>query len=150
MNNEPAMAATFELRIEISAVPEKVWRALVHDIKHWWPAEFLTSDKSRGVTLEAKPGGRLFEDYGDESGLLWYRVVAIEHGTSLSLAGHLLPPFGGPAMTALFLHLSENSDGTILTIRDSIVGVVDRYDPVEDWRLLFGGGLKQFVEQPTQ
>jgi hypothetical protein len=148
--NEPTLTANFELSVEITAPLGEVWRSLIDDIALWWPPEFFTSDKTKGICLEAFPGGRLFEDYGENGGLLWYSVVAIEKESSLLLSGHLLPPFGGPAVTSLRLSLSKSSSGVILTVNDSIFGAIGGYDPVDDWRLLFEGGFKAFVERPKQ
>ncbi|RMA80974.1 hypothetical protein [Umboniibacter marinipuniceus] len=150
MVNEPAMTANFELSVEISAPLGEVWRSLIDDIGLWWPPEFFTSDKTKSIALEPFPGGRLFEDYGEHGGLLWYHVVAIEKESSLLLSGYLLPPFGGPAVTSLRVALAKSSSGVILTINDAIFGAVGGYDPVEDWRLLFEGGFKTFVERPKQ
>jgi len=42
----------------------------------------------------------------------------VEAGRELILAGHLLPPFGGPAVTALRLSLSTKGTGTLLRVQD--------------------------------
>jgi hypothetical protein len=148
--NEPVMMANFELSVAISAPLSEVWRYLIEDIALWWPPQFYTSDKTKGVLLEPFPGGRFYEDYGDHGGLLWYRVVAIEKESSLSLSGQLLPPFGGPAITSLRLSLKRASTGVILTITDSIVGAIRGYDPIDDWQLVFKEGFKTFAERPKQ
>jgi hypothetical protein len=69
---------------------------------------------TRRFVVEQKLGGRVFEDVGGGDGLFWYTVIGLEAGRELILAGRLLPPFGGPATTALRLTLSRTDRGTLL------------------------------------
>ena len=64
------------------------------------------------------------EDFGSGDGIIWYTVIGVEAGRELILAGHLLPPFGGPATTALRLTLLTQGHGTILKIRDESNGTI--------------------------
>jgi len=53
------------------------------------------------MVFEVKPGGRLYEDAGGGNGLVWYQVIALDAPNSISLAGFIAPPFGGPATSLL-------------------------------------------------
>ena len=91
-------------------------------------------------------GGRAYEDFGEGDGLLWYSVIGVQAERELILAGHLLPPFGGPAVTALRLSLSAKGKGTLLQVQDHRFGVVGDESPVDGWRLVFDAGLRRFIE----
>ena len=48
----------------------------------------------------------MYEDYGDQNGLLWGNVMVLDAPHNFELKGHLSPSFGGPAIT--FMKLSFN------------------------------------------
>ncbi len=139
-------AATYELEVLIEAPRARVWNALIEESSTWWPKDFYTSDKTRKFTIEGHLGGRFFEDFGDGQGLVWYQVVGIERQKSLLLAGHLLPPFGGPAVTSLRLTLSDITNGTRLQVRDDRFGLLGGESPIEGWRHVFEVGLRSHIE----
>jgi hypothetical protein len=112
----------------------------------WWPKEFHTSERVQRFVIEPVLGGRAYEDFGKGDGLVWYTVIGLEVGHSLVLAGHLLPPFGGPAITALRLTLSPNGPGTILHIQDDRFGALGGASPLEGWQIVFAAGLRRYLE----
>ena len=59
---------------------------------------------------------------------------------------HLLPPFGGPAVTALRLTLSARGQGTVLHVRDDRFGALGGASPIEGWQQVFDAGLRRYVE----
>ena len=146
MNSGSVSSASWELEIPIAAAIARVWSALTCESEKWWPADFVTSERTLRFVIEAKPGGRVFEDFGNDEGLLWYSVVGVHAEKELQLAGHLLPPFGGPAVTALKISLRTQGDGTLLTIRDDRFGILGGEPPTEGWRQVFDGGLRVYVE----
>lgn len=114
------------LQATINAPREHVWQTLTHHIHHWWPRELLVNPDARAFILEPRPGGRAYEDWGNDAGLLWYNVLAIQPPQSLLLLGTLAPPFGGPAMTILNLALANPAPHTTtLTLSDSAFGRVN-------------------------
>ena len=146
MSPQPIASGSWELDIEISASPERVWKAICSESAEWWPEDFVTSERTQRFVIESSLGGRVFEDFGDGDGLVWYTVIGIEAGRELLMAGHLLPPFGGPATTALRLTLSSREAGTLLSIRDDRFGVLGGDSPAEGWRTVFDGGLRSYLE----
>lgn len=136
----------FELEVLIAATPDRVWKAISAEAPAWWPKDFVTSPRTRRFVIEPVLGGRAFEDFGGGEGLVWYTVIGVDAGRELILAGHLLPPFGGPATTALRLSLSKREHGTLLTIRDDRFGVLGGESPLEGWRTVFDGGLRNYLE----
>ncbi|QDU76123.1 hypothetical protein Pan97_31680 [Bremerella volcania] len=111
--------------------------------------DFVTSDRTQRFVIEPVLGGRAFEDFGDGEGLVWYTVIGVDAGRELVLAGHLLPPFGGPATTALRVTLSAQADGTLVKIRDDRFGILGGDSPVEGWRIVFDGGLRHYLESES-
>jgi uncharacterized protein YndB with AHSA1/START domain len=138
-----------ELEVLVKAPRVRVWQALVDEIGRWWPRDFYAGSDPKGFVLEARLGGRMYEDWGDGAGLLWYNVIAIDPPRSLDLAGHLTPAFGGPAKTYLRLTLDDEGESTRLRILDSIFGRVTpaSVEQVQaGWETLFTQGFKAFVE----
>ncbi len=139
-----------EMEIRIAAPPSKVWKALVEDIVSWWPKDYFTSPRTIAMRLEPALGGRLYEDAGDGAGLVWYTVIGVDPGSTLDLAGHLTPAFGGPAVTMLRLELAEEGKGTLLALSDSTVGrsAPDGEATKRDgWLAIFDAGLRAWVER---
>jgi uncharacterized protein YndB with AHSA1/START domain len=85
---------SYEIDIVIAAPPARVWQAITAETSAWWPKEFHTSEGAKRFVIEPVLGGRVYEDFGEGDGLVWYSVIGVETGRELILAGHLLPPFG--------------------------------------------------------
>jgi uncharacterized protein YndB with AHSA1/START domain len=136
-----------ELQITIAAPPERVWKALTEETTFWWAKEFYTSEATRGFHMEAKLGGKLYEDYGNGAGAVWYEIFSFDPPRSIDLKGNLAVPYG-PAMSLLHLELKAEGKSTILSLSDSTFGVAKDCDAtkMEGWKLLFEVGLKGYVE----
>jgi len=136
-----------ELQIKIAAPAARVWKALLEETTFWWSKDFYTSDKTRGVYFEAKLGGKLYEDYGNGAGAVWYEIFAFNPPHSLDLKGNLAVPYG-PAFSLLHLELKAEGNGTLFRLSDSTFSASkdDAQTKVDGWRQLFEDGLKQYVE----
>jgi uncharacterized protein YndB with AHSA1/START domain len=126
--------------------PARVWQALTTESPSWWPKDFHTSPRTQRFVIEPVLGGRAYEDFGGGDGLVWYSVIGVEAGRELVLTGHLLPPFGGPAVTALRLTVTAQAGGSLLRVQDDRFGAIGGDSPVDGWRLVFDAGLRQYVE----
>lgn len=146
MSSRQLTAVSFELEVFIAATRDRVWRAISTEASAWWPEDFATSERTQRFVIEPELGGRAFEDFGGGQGLVWYTVIGVDTGRELILAGHLLPPFGGPATTGLRLTLSAQEDGTLLKIRDDRFGILGGESPIEGWRTVFDSGLRHYLE----
>lgn len=142
----PSTVQRVELEIKIAATPAKVWHALIHDTTFWWPREFYTGP-AKGFHIEPHLGGKVYEDWGDGNGVVWYQIFAINSGVSLDLNGCMAVPYG-PAVTLLHIELASKGAGTVLKVSDSTLG--DGRDgaasKIEGWQRVFGDGLKAYVE----
>lgn len=146
---EGSQAARYEFEIEISAPRERVWKALTDQVTSWWLPDFQMLGPDSVVTLEPHAGGRLYEECGDAS-LLWYHVIAIDKGKSLSLAGFCTQDFGGPCTTLLCVKLEESRGITTVSLSDGLFGRVSEKQMrslESGWMQLFRNGLKAFVEK---
>ncbi|MEM8961719.1 MAG: SRPBCC domain-containing protein [Acidobacteriota bacterium] len=137
----------YVFQIDIDASTEQVWTALTEKIGLWWLGDFKILGSDSVTTLEPWPGGRLYEQNGDR-GLLWYTVLSIDPGSSLSLGGYCTPAFGGPLSTLITIELAEHDGGTRLQVGDALFGHIDeqRASSLESgWQQLFDA-LRQYVE----
>lgn len=148
MTNQLSVGS-YELEVAIAASPVRVWQALTSESSQWWPKDFHTSERAQRFVIEGVLGGRAYEDFGGGDGLVWFTVIGVEANRELILTGHLLPPFGGPAVTALRITLTAKAKGTLLRVQDDRFGVIGGPSPVEGWQLVFDGGLRQYVESGT-
>lgn len=142
-------STTVALEIPIDAPRETVWRALVDETGSWWREDFFVTKGQRRFQMEAHVGGRLYEETDSGSGLLWYTVTAIEPQESLSLVGHLAPPWGGPATSLLGFQLEDRDGGTLVKFQDHIFGVVTEAtekNMTEGWNLLLVEAWKKHCE----
>ncbi|XXF77794.1 hypothetical protein P2318_32805 [Myxococcaceae bacterium GXIMD 01537] len=141
-----------DLEFTLSAPRERCWQALVGEVGQWWRQDFYMGHAVQPIVFEARPGGRLYEDWGNGAGLLWYTVLALEPPNALDLVGHLAPAFGGPATSMLRLSFKEVEGTTVLQLSDSVFGRVSEDSATrlrQGWQLLFGEGFKPHVEKAT-
>jgi uncharacterized protein YndB with AHSA1/START domain len=139
-------SATLEWETLIPRPIDTVWQALVSQTEHWWPKDFHTSELARRFVIEPVLGGRVFEDFGDGNGLVWYTVIGMQAGRELTLAGQLFPPFGGPALTGLRITLSPQDEGTLLRLQDFRTGSISNNAVLEGWKQVFENGLRNYLE----
>ena len=151
METHSAALEQVELEITIHAAPERVWKALLEQTTLWWPKDFYTSKKTKGFHIEPKLGGKMYEDWGDGAGVIWYEVFAIDPLHSLDLRGCLAVPYG-PAFSLLHLELKASGDETLLLLSDSTIGSAKdgKKAKVDGWKQLFEFGLKPYVEKQVK
>jgi len=138
-----------ELDVKINTPVERVWKALVEETSAWWPKEFYTSPATKGFILEPRLGGRVYEHWGDQAGLLWFTVIGINPPISLNLLGHVTPKFGGPSMSMLEFTLQAFGDTVVLHVTETVSGrVAEGMEATlrDGWRSIFDGGLRAYVE----
>jgi uncharacterized protein YndB with AHSA1/START domain len=72
------------------------------------------------MTIEPRPGGRWFRDFGGDNGHLWGFVQSIKRPALLEIWG---PLFMSTAATSNLLYrLSETADGTVISFTHTLVG----------------------------
>jgi uncharacterized protein YndB with AHSA1/START domain len=110
------------LEITIKAAPERVWKALVDETTHWWRKDYYTNPNTKRFVMEAKLGGKVYEDWGDGAGLMWYTIVGIDPPRTLRLAGYLFPEYGGAANCLLHITLEAKGKSTVFKLTDNVFG----------------------------
>lgn len=138
----------FDLRID--APPARVWKALVEETAGWWLKEYSSGPKFRAMVIEPRLDGRMYEDWGDGAGVVWYRVVALDPPQRIELIGHLTPAFGGPALTMMRIELKASGRATRLMLADTLSGRVTEETAqsiTDGWTKLLRKGLKTYVER---
>ena len=146
---EQSNSINIQLEIPIDASIKQTWDCMINDIRLWWRKDFYTSPKTKKFILEAKPGGKMYEDYGNNEGLVWADVIVLDSPNVLELKGHLSPQFGGPAFSFLRLSLHENEGKTTLTLSDTVIGEISEKlesDLTTGWKMLFEDGFKNYIE----
>ena len=155
MSFETAKIGHLVLEVVIEAGAEPVWRALTEEIDAWWPDPFYAGGDpaSRRFVLEAEPGGRMYEDWGEDGGLLWATVLTVERQRRLEVVGHASPRWGGPSSWIGHWSLEPESgpggERVRLRFEESSHGRVDgKYvaDKEKGWSYLFAEALKAHVE----
>jgi hypothetical protein len=144
-----ASVACYEVSVSIQSSKARVWRGLTDQLNAWWLPDFHMLGTDSIVTLELKPGGRMYEET-EGSGLLWYTVLAFEVEKSLDVVGFCTPQWGGPATSMLSFRLADDGNGTLLTMTDALSGHVSQkqIDSLHSgWTDLLSAGLKSYLEQ---
>jgi uncharacterized protein YndB with AHSA1/START domain len=148
---EPFHVAEIEFSFAVLAPIARVWQVLTQESKHWWPADFATSPKTKGFLIQPKLGGFAFEDFGDGTGFVWYTVIGVDAPNKLMLQGLLTAAFGGPATTIVEIELEAAGDAaTTFHLSDTIFGRIksEKADLTEQgWRQIFEIGFKSYIEQ---
>lgn len=141
---------TITIEVAIKTNRTNVWRALTLDIGQWWDKAFYTSSATKNFVLETKLGGLMYEDTGNDEGVIWANVLSIHAPHHLLLKGNLSPDLGGPAISFLKITLEEEKGVTTLRISDTILGEFSNKATnsiKKSWKQLFGQSLKAFVER---
>jgi DNA-binding transcriptional ArsR family regulator/uncharacterized protein YndB with AHSA1/START domain len=141
----------YELEIRIEAPRERVWKALVEDTTLWWRKDFYVGKEPRGFHIEPKLGGRVWEDWGNGAGLIWFTVIGCDPGRSLRLRGDLMSDCTGSSGQTL-MHWQVVPDGksaSVLKLSDAVMGRLSAnmgQSLADGWKLLLGETFKQYVE----
>ncbi|HEX3359116.1 MAG TPA: SRPBCC domain-containing protein [Tepidisphaeraceae bacterium] len=142
--------AKIKLEIPIAAPPKKVWRALTRDTDKWWPKTFCMNPK-RAVAfrMEFRLGGRMYEDWGNGNGWLWWTIHKIDsENFTFSTSGYE----GSAAITTAHFQVLPKGTSSILQISDETFGAADYIKSVTashmaGWKELFEGAFKPYAQR---
>ena len=149
MSDRVMQALDIQQEIEINAPTAKVWSSLTADIASWWPKDFYVGPTPRRFVIEPRVGGRVYEDWGDEQGVLWATVLVFQEGELLQWAGDLSADFGGPARSITSFKLVSEGDKTRVIFRDCPYGALSENaakSMESGWSWLLQDCFKPFVE----
>ena len=136
-----------EQELLIDAPPAKVFTALTTGIGNWWPYR-TKQEIATALKLEPHVGGRFFELWGDQGGILWGTVVQIKKNERLDIAGMI----GMARLVHSFVSfkLEKKKSGTLLSMSHRAVGEVDEETAAEygqGWKHLLEEALKNYLEK---
>lgn len=112
----------------ISKPRSDVWRGLTREIQEWWPKDFYIGPYENieplGISLDARIGGLLAEDWGDGDGLVWGTVIACRKDSMLLVAGDSTGQWGGPNRGYSEYRLKDVDGKTQITFKHEAWGQV--------------------------
>lgn len=153
MNDRVFQALDIQQEIEINAPAAKVWSSLTTEIAAWWPKDFYVGPTPRRFVIEPRVGGRVYEDWGDDQGVLWATVLVYQKGELLQWAGDLSADFGGPARSITSFKLVSEEEKTRVMFRDCPYGALSEgtvKNLESGWSWLLQDCFKPFVEVGKQ
>lgn len=130
MNETPRMVSV-HLQTDCEAEAETVWRTLVDDIDSWWGEPYVSSDERQSLTLDAKPGGLLFEDWGDGNGTTWATIRALRRPQRIEFDGTFM--MTGALHGTVGVTLKSTTPGTTrISLTQQAIGAIND-ETVEAW-----------------
>lgn len=133
-----------EAEVEIGAEPARVFEALTTGLDAWWP---LRSLAGAPVVHEARPGGRVYEDWGEGKGVLYGIITVCDPPSRVILVGQ--GGLGDGAYTSKNIDVIEPSAAGAVYKKSLLLwGVI----PQETERVFqtgtrkLGAALKEFLE----
>lgn len=138
-----------EMEVKIDAPREKVFAALTQDIDAWWSYR-LGGERPSRLELEAKLGGRFYEDWGNGEGAIWGTVYYFKAPEEIRLNG----PLGmkGAVNSDYSYVLEEQGNTTVLKLSHHATGLLEpdwEEAHRHGWQELLGKFLKEYVEAGT-
>ena len=150
MTTQESRVVKYAFDLEIHATREKVWDLLTHNIASWWPEHFHSSPETKQFTMETRVGGRIYEDQGNDNGVLWGIILQFDAPKRLQFKGTLFPDYGGPGDYHISIKVESTDDGCKLVVDDALHGFVtdELAESLESgWKELFGEHLKKRAEE---
>jgi hypothetical protein len=110
---------TLEDEILIGRPTREVWDRAVGESRLWWPESF--KEGSRGIEIEPRVGGRIWQPYDEPgSGLLYGTVVAFEPPRMIHFTS--TQSIAGVALGAYTWMFSECGPGTLVNVSVQLLG----------------------------
>lgn len=147
----PNISEPFEeilVETKIDAPRSAVWDALVRGLPKWWKAPYLVSETAKGMVLEPRIGGLLWEDWGGGEGVFFGQVTTLKKEERLEVTGCIA--LAGAVVCVVNISLADDVDGgTVLSLSHRATGEVTKADSDDfagGWGELIGVRLKAFAE----
>jgi DNA-binding transcriptional ArsR family regulator len=134
-----------EQEVVINAERGSVFDRLL-DVDAWWSHRY--ADDSKEVRLEPFVGGRFYEVYDGDDGVLYATVSSIKRGEHLHLTGSAGMP--GAVFGIVRFDLEERDGGTVVKLSHRAFGQIGeerKRNYTKGWGDLLNERLKRFVEE---
>jgi DNA-binding transcriptional ArsR family regulator/uncharacterized protein YndB with AHSA1/START domain len=143
----PLETVHVELEVTIAAAPEAVFEALTRNVSAWWGPPYLHGDAT-DLVLEPRIGGRLYEVWGEDEGVLWATVTSLRRPRELRLTG----PMGMPEPThgVVTFQLEPQADATSVRLLHEAFGKIGKQTRASyeaGWKDLLDIRLRALVER---
>ena len=122
---------TVHLETHTDAPPETVWSSLTNDIGDWWGEPYVSSAERTALTLDARPGGLLFEDWGDGNGNAWATVRTLRKPNRLEFDGTFMMYGAIHGTVAITIEPQPDRRTRIALIQQAIGEIND--DTIDAW-----------------
>jgi uncharacterized protein YndB with AHSA1/START domain len=135
------LSLTISQDIHVRAPIDTTFAALLEELGPGWVNE---EGKPLHMKLEARPGGRMYRDLGNDNGHFWGVVQAIKRPTLLEISGPLF--MSQPVANNIQYRLSEVDGGTQISFRHTAFGPIPpeaRDGMPEGWAQILAGVQKK-------
>ncbi len=123
MTDNAPRIVNVHLETTCEAEIETVWQTLVDDINQWWGAPYVSSDERVSLTLDAQPGGLLFEDWSDGNGRAWASVRALRRPHLIEFDGTFM--MNGALHGTATIAIEAAGEGTSrIVLTQQAIGVI--------------------------
>ena len=109
-----------EESVEINGAAADVFKSVLY---RFGEGNIRPDGESLQLQIEPFAGGRWFRDRGEGVQHLWGHVQAIKPGELLELSGPMFMSY--PAINHVEIKLSQIPDGTKVTLRHRVIGMID-------------------------
>ena len=133
-----------ERTVQINATPMELWDQFVRIGEWWHPDHTHTGDSSR-LSLDPTPGGCFCEALASGGFAVHMNLGHVDPGIAVRMLGGLGPLQEYPVSGAMTWEFNFNDDGTALTLRYRVYGMVD--GGLDGWAEAVDGVLAQQLER---
>jgi hypothetical protein len=151
IKDQAANGFTLENSEWVPADPQASWRAFVHDVGKWWPADHSWWGDASKLSISEKAGGCFCEINGAQQA--WHMTVTfVDPGKMMRMTGGLGPLQGMGLDGALEWRFVEEKGGTRITLWYRAGGYapedLGKFVPVVDKvQALQLGGLAKYLRE---
>ena len=108
--------------VNVKAAPAKVYDALVGQVGSWWDPQHTYSGDSKNLAIDARPGGCFCERLENGGGIEHMRIVYVQPGAQIRMAGALGPLQASGLAGSLTWKLTTDAGSTKVELTYSVGG----------------------------
>ena len=117
---------TVRTTLQVNALPEDVYRKLVHDIGEWWNPKHTFSGDAHNLRIEDRPGGCLCEKLANNGFTRHLELITLVPGKRLVLSGAMGPLQTLSATGTMQFVFTQSGAGTKLDAIYAVAGFLEQ------------------------
>ncbi|MGC4005109.1 MAG: hypothetical protein QM811_19145 [Pirellulales bacterium] len=127
------------------------WDCFTTEIGRWWPGTFCSSpDRVKVFQGEFILGGKLFEDWGNGNGWVWYTIYKLDSIHHAFRAQGMMSD-GSTSDIKLHITAKNESESLVRITREHITGEIESKETLvktqtQGWDELLGKHFKRYFE----